>query len=57
MHVDGCGLLVKTRDADSFYRGLNGIALNGIGIESVAPADDDVNSVYEYLIGTEEAAR
>ena len=34
---------------------LNHIAPNGIGIESVAPADDDVNSVYEYLIGNEEA--
>ena len=27
------------------------IAMNGIGIESVTPADDDVNSLYEYLIG------
>jgi hypothetical protein len=44
------GLLVKTRDADRFYKLLNHIALNGIEIESVAPADDDVNSVYEYLI-------
>jgi hypothetical protein len=31
--------------------------LNGIEIESVAPADDDVNSVYEYLIGNDEVAR
>jgi hypothetical protein len=36
---------------------LNHIALNGIEIESVAPADDDVNSVYEYLIGNEEVVR
>ena len=27
---------------------------NGIEIESVAPADDDVLSVYEYLIGNDE---
>jgi len=53
---DGSGLLVKTRDADQFYRRLNQIALDGIRIEGVAPADDDVNSVYEYLIG-EEGAR
>jgi hypothetical protein len=36
---------------------MNHIALDGIGVESVAPVDDDVNSVYEYLIGTEEATR
>jgi ABC-2 type transport system ATP-binding protein len=54
VHRDGMGLLVKTRDADRFYLLLNRIAQNGIDIESVAPADDDVLSVYEYLIGTEE---
>jgi ABC-2 type transport system ATP-binding protein len=53
VHADGGGLLIKTRDADKFYRLLNHIALNGIEIESVAPADDTVNSVYEYLIGEE----
>ncbi len=57
VHGDGRGLLVKTRDADKFYLLLNRIALDGIGIESVAPADDDVNSVYEYLIGSGEAAK
>jgi ABC-2 type transport system ATP-binding protein len=53
VHADGGGLLIKTRDADKFYKLLNHIALNGIEIESVAPADDNVNSVYEYLIGEE----
>jgi len=57
VHADGGGLLIKTRDADRFYRLLNHIALNGIEIESVAPADDNVNSVYEYLIGGEESTR
>jgi ABC-2 type transport system ATP-binding protein len=57
LHADGGGLLVKTRDADRFYRLLNHIALDGIDIESVAPADDNVNSVYEYLIGGEEPGR
>jgi hypothetical protein len=36
---------------------LNHIALKEVEIESVAPADDDVNSVYEYLIGSDEVAR
>jgi ABC-2 type transport system ATP-binding protein len=57
IHADGGGVLIKTRDADRFYRMLNHIALNGIAIESVAPADDSVNSVYEYLIGGEESTR
>jgi ABC-2 type transport system ATP-binding protein len=50
---DGTSVLIKTRDADRFYRALNVLALDGIDIEGVMPADDSVNSVYEYLIGGE----
>jgi ABC-2 type transport system ATP-binding protein len=51
---DGKGLLVRTRDADNLYLLLNRIVLdNGLEVEAVAPADDDVNSVYQYLIGAE----
>ena len=57
IHNDERGLLVKTLDADQFYLMLNHIALSGVEIESVAPADDDVNSVYEYLIGNDEVVR
>jgi len=57
LHVDGGGLLIKTRDADKFYRLLNHIALEGIAIESVTPADDNANSIYEYLIGGEESTK
>ncbi|MBV8819344.1 MAG: ABC transporter ATP-binding protein [Acidobacteriaceae bacterium] len=56
IHKDGRGLLVATREADKFYLMLNQIAMNGVAIESVAPADDDVNSLYEYLIGPEEGS-
>jgi ABC-2 type transport system ATP-binding protein len=52
--TEGSGVLIKTRDADRFYRLLNHLALNGIDIEGVTPADDNVNSVYDYLIGSEE---
>jgi ABC-2 type transport system ATP-binding protein len=55
MHSDRRGLLVKTSQPDRFYLMLNRIATDGLEIESVAPADDDVNSVYEYLVGNEEA--
>lgn len=54
---DGGGLLVQTRNAEQFYRRLNHLALDSIRIESVAPADDDVNSVYQYLIEREEAVK
>ena len=50
----GNGLLLRTADADRFYLLLNRIILEcGLDVESVAPADDDVNSVYQYLIGAE----
>jgi CubicO group peptidase (beta-lactamase class C family) len=54
LHPDGKGVIVLTRDADRFYRTLNHIALEELGIESIAPADDTVKSVYEYLIGEEQ---
>jgi ABC-2 type transport system ATP-binding protein len=54
---EGAGVLIKTRDADRFYRMLNQIALNGIKIDGISPADDNVNSVYEYLIGGQEASK
>ena len=57
LHTDGHGLLLRTTDADSFYLLLNRIVMEtGLEVESVAPADDDVNSVYQYLIGGEGAA-
>jgi ABC-2 type transport system ATP-binding protein len=54
LNNDGKGLLLRTKDADSFYLLLNRVILeSGLEVESVAPADDDVNSVYQYLIGGE----
>lgn len=53
MHHDRRGLLVSTRDPGCFYALLNRLVVQGeIDVESVAPADDDVHSVYQYLIGT-----
>ena len=53
IHSDGQGLLVATRNVDNFYRLFNRIVLdNHISVEAVAPADEDVHSVYEYLIGS-----
>jgi ABC-2 type transport system ATP-binding protein len=57
VHPDGKGLLVRTRDASAFHRLLNEVVLeNHIALEAVAPADDDVNAVYQYLIGSDTEA-
>jgi ABC-2 type transport system ATP-binding protein len=54
VHDDRHGLFVKTRDPDKFYLLLNEVVAQGeIDIESVAPADDDLDAVYEYLIGSQ----
>ncbi len=53
VHDDRRGLYIKTRDADTFYLLLNRIAVeSGLNIESVAPVDDDLSAVYQYLIGS-----
>jgi ABC-2 type transport system ATP-binding protein len=51
---DGQGLLVRTREAERFYRLLNrAVAAGEFELEAVAPADDDVGSVYQYLLGSD----
>ncbi|HKY44227.1 MAG TPA: ABC transporter ATP-binding protein [Pyrinomonadaceae bacterium] len=53
LHEDRRGLFVKTRDADRFYLMLNRAVAEGeVNIETVAPVDDDLSAVYQYLIGT-----
>jgi ABC-2 type transport system ATP-binding protein len=48
--------MIRTLDLDGMYLRLNRIILEtGVDVESVAPADEDVNSVYQYLIGAEGA--
>ncbi|HEY0405385.1 MAG TPA: ABC transporter ATP-binding protein [Pyrinomonadaceae bacterium] len=53
MHKDARGLIIKTRNADRFYLALNSIVLEGeFNVESIAPVDDDLSAVYQYLIGS-----
>ena len=53
LHDDRRGLFVKTRDADRFYLMLNRAVAEGqVNVESIAPVDDDLSAVYQYLIGT-----
>jgi ABC-2 type transport system ATP-binding protein len=53
LNDDRMGLLVMTRDREQFARALGRIALDGHRIESVVPADENVDALYEYLIGGE----
>ena len=54
LHDDRQGLFVKTKRPDDFYLLLNRVVLDGdLKIESVAPADDDLSAVYQYLISSD----
>jgi ABC-2 type transport system ATP-binding protein len=57
LHSDGKGVFLRTSDIDQFYTALNGIVADGlVKIEAVAPADDDANAIYQYLIGSDGSA-
>ena len=51
LNDDRLGLLVLTRSRTEFSRVLTRIALAGHTIESVVAADENVDALYEYLIG------
>jgi ABC-2 type transport system ATP-binding protein len=54
MHDDRGGLLLRTRDAARFYQLMNRMVLEeGLEIEAIGPADEDVKAVYMYLVGDE----
>ena len=54
IHDDRHGLFVKTRRPDDFYLLLNKVITEqNLQVESVAPADDDLNAVYQYLIASD----
>ena len=48
---DRLGLLVMTRSRREFSRALTRISLNGHTVESVVAADENMDALYEYLIG------
>ncbi|MEZ5400977.1 MAG: ABC transporter ATP-binding protein [Bryobacteraceae bacterium] len=51
LHDDRAGLLVHTRSREEFSRLLGRLAVDGHRIDSVMPADENVDSLYGYLIG------
>jgi ABC-2 type transport system ATP-binding protein len=53
LNDDRKGMLVMTSDRERLARALGRIALDGHRIESVVPADENADALYEYLIGGE----
>ena len=51
LNDDRMGMLVMTRDRERFARALGRIARDGHRIDGVVPADENVDALYEYLIG------
>jgi ABC-2 type transport system ATP-binding protein len=51
LNEDRMGLLVMTRDREQFARAISRIALDGLVIDSIIPTDENVDALYEYLIG------
>jgi ABC-2 type transport system ATP-binding protein len=57
MHDDRGGLLLRTRDAARFYALMHRMVLEeGLEVEALGPADEDVQAVYMYLVGDEGVA-
>ena len=54
LHDDKLGLLVMTRSRMDFSRALTRIALAGHTVEQVVAVDENVDALYQYLIGSGE---
>jgi ABC-2 type transport system ATP-binding protein len=49
---EATGVLLRTTDAGRFFPELGRIILDtGVEVETVRPADENVDAVYDYLIG------
>ena len=51
VHDDRLGLVVMTRNRTEFSRALTRISLAGHTVEKVMAVDEDVDALYQYLIG------
>ena len=51
LHDDRLGLLVMTRDRQEFSQALTRISLAGHTVEQVMAVDENVDALYQYLIG------
>jgi ABC-2 type transport system ATP-binding protein len=51
LNEDRGGMLVMTRDRERFAQIIGRIALDGHKINAIIPADENVDALYDYLIG------
>jgi ABC-2 type transport system ATP-binding protein len=51
LHEDRQGLLAMTTEREKFSRTIGQLAVAGYPIDSIIPADENVDALYEYLIG------
>ena len=50
--LDSTSLIIDTEDAPSFRRSIAGAARDiGVSLSEVQPLDDDLESVFKYLVG------
>lgn len=57
LHYDGCGLFIRTSNADAFFLAFNQqVMKEGWHIESMGPADETVEAVYQHLIVEQKVA-
>ena len=57
LHYDGGGLFVRSSDADAFFLEFNQkVVAEGWMIESMGPADETVEAVYQHLIVEKQVA-
>ena len=57
LHYDGAGLFVRSRNADAFFLSFNRQVISeGWQIESMGPADETVEAVYQHLIVEQQVA-
>jgi ABC-2 type transport system ATP-binding protein len=54
LHDDKLGLLAMTRSRQEFSRALTRISLAGHTVEQVMAVDENVDALYQYLIGSSE---
>ncbi len=57
IHPDRAGFVVASRDADALHLALERIVVDdGVEIETILPADEDIQAIYNYLVsGSGEA--
>ncbi|MBT71065.1 MAG: ABC transporter [Gammaproteobacteria bacterium] len=57
LHYDGEGLFIRSSDADAFFLAFNQhVIQQGWSIESMGPADETVEAVYQHLIVEQQVA-